>query len=132
VTILGVKDGESLLGYAVLGVTVENQDGFRDAYVLDLVALPGRRDVIRALLGEAVRFFRKAGVPLVRYRYLESPTSPQSGDLLRFGFLPRSKGRRNRLLVKFADPGRHKMARHITNWSYSIGDGEATFWVKLS
>jgi hypothetical protein len=132
VTILGVRDGESLLGYAVLGVTVKNQDGFRDAYVLDLVALPGRRDVIRALLGEAVRFFRKAGVPIVRYRYLESPTSPQSGDLLRFGFFPRSKGRRNRLLVKFADPGRHKMARHIANWSYSIGDGEATFWVKLS
>jgi len=24
------------------------------------------------------------------------------------------------------------MARHIANWSYSIGDGEATFWVKLS
>jgi hypothetical protein len=132
VTLLGVRDGESLLGYAVLGVTVENQDGFRDAYVLDLVALPGRRDVIRALLGEAVRFFRKAGVPIIRYRYLESPTSPQSGDLLRFGFFPRSKERRNRLLVKFADPGRHKMARHIDNWSYSIGDGEATFWIKLS
>jgi hypothetical protein len=50
---------------------------------------------------------------------------------LRFGFFPR-KGRRNWLLVKFADSGRHEVARHITNWSYSIGDGEATFWVKLS
>jgi hypothetical protein len=131
VTILGVREGEDLLGYAVLGVTVENLEGFRDAYILDLVALPGHHDVTRVLLGEAVRFFRKAGVPLVRYRYLESPTSPQSGALLRFGFFPR-KGRRNWLLVKFADPGRHKVARHITNWSYSIGDGEATFWVKLS
>ena len=131
VTILGVREGEDLLGYAVLGVTVENLEGFRDAYILDLVALPGHHDVTRVLLGEAVRFFRKAGVPLVRYRYLESPTSPKSGDLLRFGFFPR-KGRRNWLLVKFADPGRHKVARHITNWSYSIGDGEATFWVKLS
>ena len=131
VTILGVRDGGDLLGYAVLGVTVESPDGFRDAYILDLVAVPGRHDVIRALLGEAVRFFRKAGVPIVRYRYLESPTSPQPDDLLRFGFFSR-KGRRNRLLVKFADPGRHKVARHIANWSYSIGDGEATFWVKLS
>jgi hypothetical protein len=131
VTILGVREGEDLLGYAVLGVTVENLEGFRDAYILDLVALPGHHDVTRVLLAEAVRFFRKAGVPLVRYRYLESPTSPQSGALLRFGFFPR-KGRRNWLLVKFADPGRHKVARHITNWSYSIGDGEATFWVKLS
>src|SRR5918998_83299 len=131
VTILGVREGETLLGYAVLGVTVENPEGFRDAYILDLVALPGHQDVTRVLLAEAVRFFRKAGVPLVRYRYLGSPTSPQSGDLLRFGFFPR-KGRRNWLLVKFADPARHKVARHITNWSYSIGDGEATFWVKLS
>lgn len=131
VTILGVRDEEGLAGYAVLGVTVESPAGFRDAYILDLVALPGRRDVVRALLGEAVRFFRKAGVPLVRYRYLESPTSPRSNDLIRFGFFPR-KGRNNRLLVKFKDPDMHKFARHIANWSYSIGDGEATFWVKLS
>jgi hypothetical protein len=131
VTILGVREGNDLLGYAVLGVTVESPAGFRDAYILDLVSLPGRHDVTRALLGEAVRFFRKAGVPLVRYRYLESPTSPRSNDLLRFGFFPR-KGRNNRLLVKFKDPRLHKVARHIANWSYSIGDGEATFWVKLS
>ncbi len=131
VTILGVRDGDELLGYAVLGVTVKSPAGFRDAYILDLVSLPGRHDVARALLGEAVRFFRKAGVPLVRYRYLESPTSPSSNDLVRFGFFPR-KGRNNRLLVKFKDPGFHKVARHIANWSYSIGDGEATFWVKLS
>jgi hypothetical protein len=131
VTILGVRNGDELLGYAVLGVTVESPAGFRDAYILDLVSLPGRHDVARALLGEAVRFFRKAGVPLVRYRYLESPTSPSSNDLVRFGFFPR-KGRNNRLLVKFKDHGLHKVARHIANWSYSIGDGEATFWVKLS
>jgi hypothetical protein len=131
VTILGVRDGDELLGYAVLGVTVKSPAGFRDAYILDLVALPGHHDVVRALLGEAVRFFRKAGVPLVRYRYLESPTSPSANDLIRFGFFPR-KGRNNRLLVKFKDPGLHKVARHIANWSYSIGDGEATFWVKLS
>jgi hypothetical protein len=131
VTILGVKDEEGLVGYAVLGVTVKSPAGFRDAYILDLVALPGRHDVARALLGEAARFFRKAGVPLVRYRYLEAPTSPRSNDLVRFGFFPR-KGRNNRLLVKFKDPGMHKFARHIANWSCSIGDGEATFWVKLS
>jgi hypothetical protein len=131
VTILGVRDEEGLVGYAVLGVTVKSPAGIRDAYILDLVALPGRHDVARALLGEAVRFFRKAGVPLVRYRYLESPTSPGSNDLVRFGFFPR-KGRNNRLLVKFKDPRLHKVARHVANWSYSIGDGEATFWVKLS
>jgi hypothetical protein len=131
VSILGVRDEEGLVGYAVLGVTVKSPAGFRDAYILDLVALPGHQGVTRALLGEAVRFFRREGVPIIRYRYLESPTSPRSRDLVRFGFFSR-KGRQNRLLVKFGDPGQHKMARRIANWSYSIGDGEATFWVKLS
>jgi hypothetical protein len=132
VTILGVRGREGLLGYAVLGVTIKGFfDGLRDAYVLDLMTLPGRHDVARALLPEVVRHFRRSGVPLFRYRFLESPTSPQRSDLLRLGFFPR-KGRRNRLLVKFADPVIHKAAHDINNWSYSIGDGEATFWVRLS
>ena len=132
VAILGVKEGESLLGYTVLGVTIPGFfDGLRDAYILDFVTLPGRHDVARALLPEVVRFFRRAGVPLVRYRFLESPTSPRSSDLLRMGFFPR-KGRRNKLLFKFKDPGLHKTAGAIGNWSYNIGDGEATFWVRLS
>src|SRR5215203_3932487 len=132
VAILGVKEGESLLGYTVLGVTIPGFfDGLQDAYILDFATLPGRHDVARALLPEVVRFFRRAGVPLVRYRFLESPTSPRAGDLLRMGFFPR-KGRRNKLLFKFKDPGLHKTARDIGNWSYNIGDGEATFWVRLS
>jgi hypothetical protein len=132
VTILGVRGREGLLGYTVLGVTIPGFfDGLRDGYVLDLVTLPGRHDVARALVLEAIRFFRRAGVPMIRFRFLESPTSPQSGDLLRMGFFPR-KGRRNKLLVKFVDPGLHKTARHAANWSYNIGDGEATFWIRLS
>jgi hypothetical protein len=129
VTILGVRGEEGLLGYAVLEVTAKNRDGFRDAYILDLVTLPRRRDVARALLREAVRHFRRSGVPLIRYRFLMSPTSPQSSDLRRFGFFYRNK-RRNTLLVKFADRGLHKVANDAANWSYSIGDGEATFWVR--
>ncbi len=132
VTILGVRGREGLLGYAVLGVTIQGFfDGLRDGYVLDLMTLPGRHDVSRALLREVVSHFRQSGVPLFRYRFLESSTSPQRSDLLKLGFFPR-KGRRNSLLVKFADPGLHKAARDINNWSYSIGDGEATFWVRLS
>jgi len=132
VSILGVRGREGLLGYAVLGVTIKGFfDGLRDAYVLDLMTLPGRHDVARALLPEVVRHFRRSGVPLFRYRFLESPTSPRGSDLLKMGFFPR-KGRRNRLLVKFADPVMHKAARDINNWSYSIGDGEATFWIRLS
>jgi hypothetical protein len=125
VTVLGVRGEEGLLGYAVLRVTREGQDG----YLLDLMTLPGRRDVARALLQEVVRHFRRAGVPLIRYRFLKSPTSPQPSDLWRLGFFFRNH-RRNTLLVKFADRGLHKTANDTDNWSYSVGDGEATFWVR--
>ena len=125
VTVLGVKEEENLLGYAVLMVTSTGQDG----YVLDLTTLPERRDVARALLRESVRFFRRVGVQIVRYRFLESTTTPRSSDLQRLGFFYR-KGRRNSLLVKFADPGVHEVAHDIANWSYTIGDGEASFWTR--
>ncbi len=72
VTVLAVKEGEILLGYAVLMVNSTGQDG----NVLDLSVLPGRRDVAQTLLRESVRFFRRAGVQIVRYRFLESPTTP--------------------------------------------------------
>jgi hypothetical protein len=125
VTVLGVKGGETLLGYAVLMVTSTGQDG----NVLDLTTLPERRDVAQALLRESIRYFRQAGVQIIRYRFLESPNSPRSSDLRRLGFFYR-KGRRNSLLVKFADHGLHKTANDISNWSYTVGDGEASFWTR--
>jgi hypothetical protein len=125
VTVLSVKRGETLLGYAVLMVTSTGQDG----NVLDLTTLPERRDVARVLLRESVRFFRRSGVQIVRYRFLESPSSPGSNDLRRLGFFYR-KGRSHSLLVKFAEPGLHKIASDATDWSYTVGDGEASFWTR--
>jgi hypothetical protein len=126
VTVLGVKGGdETLLGYAVLMVTSTGQDG----NVLDLTTLPERRDVARVLLRESVRFFRRAGVQIVRYRFLESPSSLRSNDLRRLGFFYR-KGRSHSLLVKFAEPGLHKIASATADWSYTVGDGEASFWTR--
>ena len=128
VTVLGVRSrgsGERLLGYAVLRDTSEGQDG----YVLDLMALPGRPDVVRALLRETVRYFREVGVQIIRYRFVESPTSARTGDFARLGFFSR-KGRRNYLLVKFKDGGKHEMALDLSNWSYNLGDGEASFWLR--
>jgi hypothetical protein len=125
VTVLGVKEEETLLGYAVLMVTSTGQDG----NVLDLTTLPERRDVARALLRESVRFFRRVGVQIVRYRFLESSTSPRSSDLRRLGFFYR-KGRRHSLLVKFADRDLHNTANETANWSYTVGDGEASFWTR--
>ena len=126
VTVLGVKEGGTLLGYSVLMVSMTaGQDG----NVLDLTALPGRRDVARALLRESVRFFRRVGAQIVRYRFVESPTAPRPSDLRRLGFFYR-RGRRHTLLVKFADRNLHNTANNIANWSYSVGDGEASFWTR--
>ena len=125
VTVLGARRGTVLLGYAVLKTATGGVDG----YVLDLTALPGRPDVARALVQEAVRFFRETGTHLIRYRYKESAASVSSKNLRRLGFFYRG-GRRNSLLVKFADPGSHETARHLSNWAYTVGDGEPTFWMR--
>ncbi len=125
VTLLGVREGETLLGYAVLRVTKEGDNG----YLLDLTTRPGRRDVARSLLREAIRHFAWAGVYISRYRFLESPTAPRTEDLWKLGFFFRNR-RRHTLLVKFADHGLHKAALDPANWSYGTGDGEASFWVR--
>jgi hypothetical protein len=125
VTVLGVRDGETLLGYAVLRVTRKGDNG----YLLDLTTRPGRHDVARSLLRDGIRHFAQAGVYIVRYRFLESPISPRTKDLWRLGFFPRNS-RRHTLLVKFADRGLRKTALDAANWSYSAGDGEMTFWVR--
>lgn len=124
VTILGVSDGESLLGYAVLRVTSNGENG----YVLDLTTLPGHRNVAPALLREAVRHFRRANVPIIRYRFLESSVSPRLRDLGRMGFFFR-KTMPHTLLVKFAEPSQQKSALDPARWAYNIGDGEPSFWV---
>lgn len=125
VAVLGVREGEALLGYAVLVVTATGEDG----YILDLTTLPGRSDVARSLLRESVRFFRRKKARIIRYRFRESPVSSEAGDLRRLGFLRRNI-RLNSLLVKFSDPNLHKVAHHVSNWAYSIGDGEPAFWMR--
>jgi len=125
VTVLGVRSGGRMLGYAVLKAASHGQDG----YILDLTALPGRQDVVLALLRETVRSFRRMGVQIVRYRFVESPTSPKSADLRRLGFFYR-KGRRHKLLVKFTDTSLHGTTGDLVNWSLSFGDGEAGFWIR--
>jgi hypothetical protein len=123
-TILGVRDGKTLLGYAVLWVTSDVEDG----YLLDLTTRPGRRDAVRSLLIETLRHFRRAGVNNIWYQFLESPTSPQRKDLWRSGFV--LLNRRAMLLVKVEDQGLHRTALDPANWSYTNGDGEMTFWIR--
>ena len=126
VKVLGVRGAQGLLGYAVLKVAPSSRE---DAYILDLTVLPGYREAARALLRETVHYFRREGVNIIRYRFIESPTSPRADSLMRMGFYYR-KGRSNNLLVKFSEPGLHETARDIRNWSYTTGDGEATFMLR--
>jgi hypothetical protein len=125
VTVLGVRSGGRLLGYAVLKAASRGQDG----YILDLTTLPGRQDVVGALLRETVRSFRLMDVQIIRYRFVESPSSPRAADLLRLGFFSR-RGRRHKLLVKFTDTGLRETTGDLVNWSLSFGDGEASFWLR--
>ena len=125
VTLLGVRSGGRLLGYAVLRTAFHGQDG----YILDLTALPGRQDVVRALLRETVRAFRKMGVQIIRYRFIESPTAPWPADLQRLGFF-RRRGRSHKLLTRFKDDHLRETTDDLTNWSMSFGDGEAGFWLR--
>jgi hypothetical protein len=125
VTVLGVREGEILLGYAVLNSTAGGDTG----YVLDLTTRPGRGDVARALLRGAVYHFRRLRVYSVRYRLVRSPSSPQSSDLWRLGFFLRRR-RRSSLLVKFTDSALHETAKDTARWSYSHGDAEGSFWTK--
>ena len=127
VTIFGVREGgdpDVLLGYAVLRVGAGGDNG----YLLDLTVRPGRDDVAWSLLRESIAFFERAGVYIIRYRFATSPTSPQPRDLRGLGFFPRP-GRAHALMVKFADNHLQEAARDLKNWSYSLGDGEASFWV---
>ncbi|MEJ7842921.1 MAG: hypothetical protein WKF95_14250 [Rubrobacter sp.] len=45
---------------------------------------------------------------------------------MRLGFF--REGRRHTMLIKFANRDLHETALDPANWSYSAGDGEATFW----
>ena len=125
VKVLGVWDGRRLLGYAVLKTLYTGEDGF----VLDLSVLPGHREAARALLRGTVHHFRSTGAHIIRYRFLPSPTSPDTGDLRRLGFFHRA-GRRNWLLVRFDDKNLHELGVDADNWAYNVGDGEATFWIR--
>ncbi len=125
VTVLGTRnEAEDLAGYAVLKVTSTPPIY---GYVLDLTTQPGRHEVAALLLRESVKHFIRSKVYGVRYQFIESPTSPLPKDLWRLGFFRERDP--NTLLVKFTDPNLHETARHLANWVYNAGDGEASFRV---
>ncbi|MDN5697076.1 MAG: hypothetical protein L0G70_03770, partial [Rubrobacter sp.] len=62
--------------------------------------------------------------------YLESAATPRDTDLRRAGFFGRDANRRNSILIGFENEQQHAMAMDLQHWSYNIGDGEPTFWMR--
>ena len=78
-TVRVVEQEGRLLGYSVLKVA----EG--EGYIAELLALPGRSDVVRTLIEDALRIFRAAGVDRVTCWMITR--HPYNGILRRYGFL---------------------------------------------
>jgi GNAT superfamily N-acetyltransferase len=78
-TIRAAEQEGKLLGYLVFKVA----EG--EGYIADLLALPGRSDVVRSLLEDGLRHFREAGVEQVSCWMISR--HPYNGILRRHGFL---------------------------------------------
>ena len=120
VTVLAVKEGETLLGYAVLMVTSSGQAATCSTSLCSRIAATWRAAPgIDAFLSGGRSTNRTIQIP-------RFATTHRSSDLRRLGLFHR-KGRRNSLLVKLADPTLHEMANDTANWPYTLGDGEGSF-----
>ena len=105
------QDGR-LFGYLVLKIA----EG--EGSIADLLALPGRSDVVRSLIEDALRTFREAGVELVTCWMISR--HPYNGILRRYGFFDsrRDVGFRYRAMhleeseVEFLDDPRARI--HLT------------------
>jgi len=82
-TIRAAEQEGKLLGYLVFKVA----EG--EGYIADLLALPGRSDVVRSLLEDALRLFRAAGVEQVTCWMISR--HPYNGILRRYGFMDTRK-----------------------------------------
>ena len=78
-TVRVVEEQGRLLGYLVFKIT----EG--EGYIADLLALPGRTDVVRSLVEDALRLFREAGVERVTCWMISR--HPYNGILGRYGFI---------------------------------------------
>jgi hypothetical protein len=78
-TVRVAEQGGGILGYLVFKISEGN------AYIADLLALPGRLDVVRSLIEDALRLFREAHAELVSCWMIAR--HPYNDLLRRYGFV---------------------------------------------
>ena len=78
-TVRAAEERGRLLGYLVFKITQG------EGYIAELLALPGRTDVVRSLIEDALRLFREAGVDQVTCWMISR--HPYNGILRRYGFI---------------------------------------------
>jgi hypothetical protein len=78
-TVRVAEQGERILGYLVFKLTES------EGYIVDLLALPGRTDVVRSLIEDALGLLREASVELVTCWMVSR--HPYNGILRRYGFI---------------------------------------------
>ncbi len=81
--IKGAEDGDGVSGYVVL--KLDRGSDYPTGRIMDLLALPGRLDVVDALVSDALGYFSDEGVNFVQCLFLRN--HPYGGVLKRHGFL---------------------------------------------
>jgi hypothetical protein len=66
------EHGEEILGFIVYEIRENEQ--YSEGYILDLLVLPGRKDVARKLLEDANKFFKELDINAVHYRVVKNHT----------------------------------------------------------
>ncbi len=78
------EKGDRILGYIVLRIN-KYDEANPEGFIVDLLTLPGRRDVVEGLVENAVDFFDMCGVNTVGYQVIKN--HPHRRVLRRYGFV---------------------------------------------
>ena len=76
-------ENDEVLGYLVL--KINRYQDYPVGFIVDLLALPGRFDVVEALIISAMSYFETNGVNLINYQLVKG--HPYTGVLEKMGFL---------------------------------------------
>lgn len=112
------EGGGRVLGFIVLKYSEKGE--IRRGYVIDLLAVPGRPEVVRALVSKSLAFFKQEGVAIITCWMFRH--SPYYGILRRFGFF----GRPTDLILMTKSSGEisDDTLKEVRRWYVTMGDDE--------